>query len=234
MRFWLCLAAAIATPLLVVAACSSDDGTTPPAPDAGSVDVPAPTDAGGKEEPDVFRSTDGCLLYRTGFKNGTSAQALPRADVPSGVAWTNPAGAQAPGDQAFASVVLDEGQETAELRLGEFKLDVPDSAETWGIEVELKRQAPEGGVLDAEIAVVIEGEGPTPKILKAPWPRSIVGTHVYGQAIDTWKVNLFPRHVNRQTFAAIVRAKKDPDGGVPGAVTALVDSVRVQVWYCPK
>ena len=96
--------------------------------------------------------------------------------------------------------------------------------------LELKRRAPDGGVEDARIDVEIEGKTSRFKYVSKPWPTSIVGTHAYGQAVDTWGVDLFPVDVNKPTFAARLTVKRTADA--IGPVTAVVDSLRIAVHFC--
>lgn len=224
-------------------ACSDNTPATPATEDAGSTND---DDGGGNNPPlDASQLEDGgqppgdgehiapngCRLQSTGFKSGKKADIVPRADAPGAINWTNPNGALAE-DGNFASVTLGDGQQSSSLRVSDFGFTVPDIAETWGIEVELKRRAPDGGLADAKIEVEIEGVVSRFKYVDGPWPTSIVGTHPYGQAVDTWGVDLYPRHVNAKTFAAKVSVKRTPN--LPGRVTGIVDALRVAIWYCPN
>lgn len=219
----------------VFVACSDDTAVTPGGRtdggeggsqgDAGQ----GVTDAG----PDGPRSNDGCLLKTTDYRSGAKAENVPRTDITGAVDWTNVEGALSE-DGKFATVTLNDGQESAELKVSQFGIKLPDTAETWGIEVELKRRAPDGGVEDARIDLAIEGKPDVKwKFLKGPWPTKIVGTHVYGQPVDTWGVDLYASDVNKDSFAARLWVKKAADAG-PGPITATVDSMKVAVWYCPK
>lgn len=217
-------------------ACSDETATSPGATDGGggaeggtSGDgAPRPSDAGT----DAPISPTGCPLATTGYRSGAKAENIPRTDIAGGVSWTDVEGALSE-DGKLATVTLDDGQESAELRVSQFGIKLPDTAETWGIEVQLKRRAPDGGVEDSRVDLAIEGKAVAWKYVKGPWPTKIVGTHHYGQAIDTWGVDLYPSDVNRDSFAAKLWVKKSADAG-PGPVTATVDSLKVAVWYCPK
>ncbi len=135
-------------------------------------------------------------------------------------------------DGQLATVTLAEGQESAKLRVGGFGFAIPDTAETWGIEVELKRRAPDGGVQDNQVNLEIEGKTSRFKYVTGDWPTTIVGTHAYGQAVDTWGVDLYPADVNKTSFAATLTVKRAP--GAVGPVTAVVDSMKIAVHYCPN
>lgn len=217
-------------------ACSDTSGADPLIPeDGGGGD--ATEDAQGEEDAghEGPVSPDGCRLVTTDYRSGSKAENLPRPDVPGAVDWVDVEDALNE-DGKFASVTLDDGQESAELRVSGFGLDLAESVETWGIEVQLKRRAPDGGVEDAKLTLAIDGLTDDQidwKYVKGPWPSRIVGTHHYGQALDTWKVDLYPHHVNSDTFAARLSVRKQGDAG-PGPVTALVESMKVAIWYCPK
>jgi hypothetical protein len=218
--------------LIVFIACSADD---PPAAsssgDAGDGGKQNPNDGPQDAKSDAPQAPDGCYLVSTGYKSGKKAENLPRTDITGAVNWTNVEDALEE-DGKFATVTLNDGQESAELRVSQYGLDVPDDVDTWGIEVELKRRAQDGGVEDSKVDLVVPGKPTTFKFLEGPWPRLIVGTHHYGQAIDTWGIDLFPSDVNKPAFAAKLWVKKAPDAG-PAPVVAYVESIKVAVWYCP-
>lgn len=229
---------AIASALVFVActslfiACTDDpsSGVTPDT-DAGDLEQEVGSNDKDKDtDQDDKRSPSGCLLTTTGFKIGAKAENVARDDVPNAVSWNDVENALT-DDGAFATVTLAEGEESATLRVSDFNLAIPETGETWGIEVELKRRAPDGGVEDARIDVEIEGKPSRFKYVVSPWPMSIVGTHAYGQAVDTWGVDLYPSDVNNRSFAAKLSVKRTE--GVTGPVTALVDSLKVAVHYCP-
>lgn len=177
----------------------------------------------------IVISPDGCPLTSTGYTSGSKAENVARTDVTNTAEWTDVANALEE-DGMFASVTLGEGQESATLRVSDFKLAVPNDKETWGMEVELKRRAVDGGIEDSRIDVEIEGKTSTFKYVNGPWPTTILGTHHYGQAIDTWGVDLFPADVNKPNFAAKISVKRAE--GVTGPVIAVVESVKVAVHYC--
>ncbi len=231
----LALALASSTVGLFVA-CSDETPKTPstdepPGPD-GSSQQPGDDEDAGYDGP---VAPNGCRLKTTDYRSGAKAENLARPDNPNAVAWSDVENALGE-DGKVASVTLNDGQESAELRISEFGINLPDSVETWGIEVELKRQAPEGGVEDAKVTLAVDGKTDSEidwKYVKGPWPRSIMGTHHYGQAVDTWKMDLYPKDVNTKTFAARLWVRKQADAGT-GPVTANVEAMKVAVWYCPN
>ena len=240
MRAVLIAVALLSASAAVFFACSDDTPATPGGSDGGSETGSSPSD-GGQEPidggPDVLVSPTGCPLKTTDYRAGSKAESRPRTDIAGGVDWANVEGALSE-DGKFATVSLNDGQESAELRVSQFGVQLPPNAETWGIEVQLKRRAPDGGVEDVRMDIEIPGkaEGARPnnwKFVKGDWPTKIVGTHHYGQAIDTWGVDLYPADVATDGFAAKLWVKKKPDAGT-GPVFAIVDSIKVAVWYCLK
>jgi hypothetical protein len=236
----LVLGPAFTSLLLMLAACSENAAPVSPPLDGSErgnseTTTPIPPNrnpsADASDDSGVKRAPTGCILQSTGLTEGKKAESLPRSDVPNAAAWANPSQAIA-SDAQFATVTLGEGQESATLRVSDFGFNVPATAETWGIEVELKRRAPDGGVADSRIDVEIEGKPSRFKFMSSAWPTSIVGTHIYGQAVDTWGVDLFPADVNKPTFAATLTVKRAP--GSSGPVTATVDSLKAAVNYCPE
>ncbi|MBX3223495.1 MAG: hypothetical protein KF795_23480 [Labilithrix sp.] len=232
MRVAIFAALALSASAAVVFACGSDTPASPAEADSGggATDKDGGTDAPSGEDAGGNRAPTGCLLKTTDYTIGTKADNVARTDIQNGVDWTDVDGALSEDGQ-FASVTLEEGQESSELRVSGFGFTIPDTAETWGIEVELKRRAVDGGVEDHQINVEVEGKPTRFKYVKGPWPTSIVGTHAYGQAVDTWGINLFPSDVNKATFAAKVSVKRAAN--IVGPVTAIVDSLKIAVHFCP-
>jgi hypothetical protein len=218
---------------LTYAACSSDDSANPNSdagsPDGGGeIEDAPPSDGGTKFSP------TGCPLKSTGFRSAKKAENLARAGAAN---WTNPPGALTE-DGAFAQVTLNDAQESAELRVSDFGFALPATAETWGIVVELKRRTlTDGGfVQSGQVNVEIEGKTTTFKFdaAKFYWPTKIIGRHGYGQEVDTWGADLFPADVNKPTFAAKLWARRVAGQGVAGPVTATVESLKAEIWYCEK
>lgn len=225
MRAVIAVVLAVSACPCILVACTDDTAATPTAT-AGAV-------AGGTpaREPGNNRAPSGCQLETTDYRAGAKAENVPRGDVANTADWSNVEGALS-DDGKFATVTLGEGQESSTLRVSHFGFRIPDTAETWGIEVELKRRAPNGGVEDSRIDVEIEGKPSRFKYIDGPWPKSIVGTHAYGQAVDTWGVDLFPADANKSTFAAKLTVKRTADA--PSSVTANVDSLKIAVHFCPE
>ena len=188
-------------------------------------------------------SSDGkCIIWCTPYQKAGKIESLKRADVTGKQnAWTNPGGGLQQ-DAELATVTLAEGEESEYLSVTGFDFSaITDERETWGIQVELTRQSDDGGAGDALIEVIIDGQQDRvrKKILEnkknpsglASWPRLQIGTHHYGQALDTWGTNLNPADVRKPTFGARIAAKRL--SGISSApVTATVDSLKVSVCYC--
>jgi hypothetical protein len=241
MRFALAVSAiAVINASVFFVACGEDEAT--PGSDGGTGEGGSSGSSGGSSGgdldaaigPDVKRTKDGCILFSTGHKSGKKAENIARTDISGAVNWQNPEGAISEDDKV-ATIILDDNQESAELKVSDFGLTLPAGAETWGIVVELKRQTQtDGGIIQSsQIAVDIEGKPSRPTFDndKLYWPTRIVGRHGYGQEVDTWGVDLFPDDVTKASFAAKLWARKGRDGGAPGPITGVVDSLKVAVWY---
>lgn len=233
----------ISASVSVFLACSSDSTGATSTQDAGKTTT-GTDDSGVVQQAlgDGGVTPTGCSLIGTTAHVGKVAKSVVRDDKPDGIPWTNPEGAL-DEDGQFASVVLDDGQESAELNISDFGFEIPASYETWGMVVQLKRQVTtDGGVIQSSyVNVGIDGKSPGFKFDSASfyWPTKIVGTHDYGAPIDTWLVDLFPSDINAKTFSAKLWAKKAPvtaegPNSVTGPVTATVEALRVIVWFCPK
>lgn len=182
-----------------------------------------PVDAGQK-----------CQIATIGFDEGTVVQSLPRASEggAGGVPWTDLENAKS-ADEQFAKVTLAAGQESEELRITGFSFKLPAGAIFQGVEAQVKRQAPEGGIVDGFIALVgVKDQPGRGKFIATPWPSSIVGTHHYGQATDTWGMDLNPPDVEPADFGVGIWVKRDPNSAGPTNATALLDSIKIRVAYC--
>ena len=201
------------------------DDVTLPAPDAPDAAV---TDGDGH---DPLNGQDaGCTIKSVGPASGTTATNVPGSGAGT-IAWGAPENARTI-DGLFAQATLDTGQATERLRITGFGLAVPPSARIKGVEVEFKRQASDLGVGDGNIELWLDGKpSDRPKTLGAPWPRLIVGTHHYGQAVDTWGNDLTPELVGRQGFGVEIYALRRPDAGA-GPADAKIESMRITIFYC--
>lgn len=207
----------------------------------GTSDTPADADAGGESS---SGSTSGssssstssgstapdsgkCQIVTAGPNVGTVLKSVSRGT--GTVPWTDLDGAK-DVDDTFAKTVLAAGEESEELQITGFGFDLPEGVVFQGVEVQLKRQAPDGGIADGQIALVgVQNQVGRGKFIASPWPTSIVGTHHYGQATDTWGMDLNPPDVERPEFGVALWVKR-ADG--PVSATALVESIRVRVFYC--
>ncbi|MBX3192587.1 MAG: hypothetical protein KF819_36720 [Labilithrix sp.] len=212
----------------LLAGCGSDE-TSPGASD----DAAANGDAGALPENDGGKFSDGGCIKQAGPKQGTVAVSRSRPNVTGGKPWATPENARAV-DEMFASATLGEGEETEEIRITDFGFRVPTSARITGIVVQLKRQAPQAGVVDGLIGLVYAGERPSsrPKFMSTPWPDTIVGTHHYGYfEEDTWGDDVTANDVMQPDFGVTFFAKRQGDAGADER-TANVESILVNVFYC--
>ena len=241
MRFaYVVAVACIASGTAVFLACSDDPPATPSGTSTSSSTSSTSSSSGqppgdDDDEPEVDsgikRAPNGCILHSTDYQKAGKAESLPRDGVSGGgVVWTTPEGAISE-DGNFAIVSLEDGQESATLVLTDYKFDIPADKATYGITVQLKRQSLDAGIRDSAIEVILDtNEIPRSKFVGSDWPRVIVGTHHYGQEVDTWGTDLNPPNINRTAFGARISAKRNP--GVTGPVLGRVDSVKIRVSYC--
>lgn len=236
----------------LLCACSSDPSAPPPpavvgGTDSGTSPTPSPpstdeftvgADYEGQLDPAIphakepAKSRDGCLLKGTQFVSGKIAKSDGGGGGGAGVAWTTPENALAL-DQKYAEVTLNDGEESQTLRISDFGFAIPADIVTWGVEFELTRQAPQGGIADVRVDFDF-GDLVAAKFtfLEGLWPVSAVGKHIYGQATENWGIDLLPTSVSQATFTAKLKVKKV--GNVAGPVVAKVDAIRVSTWFCPR
>lgn len=212
---------------------SSNDGngsSTSSSSGGSSGDI---TSSSGSTSGEPIDAGKECQIATIGFDEGTVAQSLARAsEGDGGVPWTDVDNAKAT-DEKFAKVTLAAGQESQELRITGFSFKLPAGAIFQGVEAQLHRQAPDGGIVDGFIALVgVKNQPGRGKFIATPWPSSIVGTHHYGQATDTWGMDLNPPDVEPADFGVGIWVKRDPNAPGPANATALVDSLKIRVAYC--
>lgn len=216
---------------LFALACGGSD--SPPAPDDGAGSSSSSTSSsssggtGSSSSSGGPQISGGCEAIPIGPKAGTVFTSVART---GGTAkWTETENAKAE-DGTFAKAVLAAGEETEELRVSGFGFELPEGVVFQGVEVQLKRQAPDGGIVDGIISLVgVPNQAGRGKFIATSWPSSIVGTHHYGQATDTWGMDLDPPDVQTADFGVSLWVKRE--GAAPSA-TALVESILVTVFYC--
>jgi hypothetical protein len=232
-RFALAAAASsLVTAAAFATACGSD--ATAATPDDGGAGegstLPTEDAAPDDDRHDPLNGQDaGCPLKVDGPRSGTTAASVPRSG--SGIAWATPENARTI-DTQFALATLDLGQTSEHLRITDFGFAIPASATIKGVEVEFKRQAGDTGIADGNIELWLDGKpSDRPKFLASSWPRTIVGTHHYGQAVDTWGNDLTPELVGKPGFGVEIYALRKPDAGA-GPIEARVESMRITIFYC--
>jgi hypothetical protein len=202
---------------------SGDGGTDGGSAADGSTSPDEATDGG----PFMAHQDAGCpLKYST--KPGTVASSVPRSGA-KGKAWDNTAGALKI-DGTYAQVVLTDGEQSELLRVTGYGFKIPAAATIKGVVVQLKRQG-ENKIVDGNIELWLDGApSDRPKFMASGWPTNI-GTHHYGQEIDTWGNDLTPDLVGKPGFGTEIWATRREDAGT-GPATAAVESLIITVWYC--
>ena len=170
----------------------------------------------------------GCPVKYLGPKPGTIAVSAPRAGA-TGIAWSSPTNARTVDGQ-YARAIVTDGEQTELLRVTGFGFNVPANVIIKGVVVELKRQG-DNKIVDGNIALWLDGvASDRPKFVATGWPTKI-GTHHYGQEVDTWGNDLTPDLVGRPGFGTEIFAKRREDAGT-GPVPAEIESLLVTIWYC--
>jgi hypothetical protein len=226
---------AVAVAVAVVVACSSssagDGGSGNDAGNAGSDGGSPDSGNPGDDDGDAGFTTNadaGCPLEFQGPKSGSVAASVPRAGSTS-VAWSDPEKALTV-DGMFAHVMLDVDQASEHLRVTGYGFSIPEAASIKGVVVELKRQG-NNQIVDGNIELWLDGvPSSRPKYVASGWPVAI-GTHHYGQEIDTWGDDLSPELVGRAGFGTEIYALRREDAGT-GAVEGDVESLLITIWYC--
>jgi hypothetical protein len=218
-----------------VACGSSDTGADGNDDDAGPGTFGGDSgDPPDDEQPDggIFMShaDAGCPVKYAGPNPGTIAQSIPRSGVTTGKAWSNPSGGLKVDGQ-FAEAPLGVGEQTELLRVTGYGFKIPSNVSIKGVVVQLKRQ---GGttVVDGNIELWLDGvASDRPKFIASGWPSKI-GTHHYGQEVDTWGNDLTPALINQPGFGSEIWAKRREDAGATGTALADIESLIVTIWYC--
>lgn len=225
--------------VLTVVACGGSDGTGSIGDSEGGTGngeggAGADGGCGDPNEPaEVFTTHPdaGCNLKLAGPRSGNVATSVARTGS-EGVAWSTPGNARNV-DCEFAKATVGDDQSTELLRVTDFGFSLPPAAKIMGVVVQVKRQAPEVGIADGNIELWLDGvPSDRPKLLASGWPRAIVGTHHYGQEIDTWGNDLTPELVAKPGFGVEIYAKRRQDDAGAGPKPANVESMRITIWYC--
>ncbi len=204
---------------------SGEDGTSSSSSSSGGSSTSS--SSGGTTSSGSSGLSGGCPAIAVGPKTATVVTSVPRQA--GGIPWTDLDNAKTV-DDAFAKTMLAAGEESEELRLTGFGFELPPGVVFQGVEVELKRQAPDGGIVDGIISLVgVPNQVGRGKFIATSWPSSIVGTHHYGQATDTWGMDLNPPDVTTPDFGVALWVKREAG---PDSATALVESIQVRVFYC--
>lgn len=220
-------------------ACGSETASPGPDDGGGSGDgTTLPTEDSATDHDPLNGVDAGCPVKSDGPRSGATAASVPRAGA-TGIAWASPENARSVDGQ-FARATLDLGQTSEHLRITDFGFTLPAAARIKGVEVEFKRQAADTGIIDGYtndgrpdgIKLWLDGRpSDRPKSLAATWPRTIVGTHHYGQAVDTWGDDLTPELVGRPGFGVEIYALHKQDAGA-GPIEATIESMRITIFYC--
>ena len=219
----------------LAAACGAD-GATPAGADVNvnlsdggvvkPIDSPDPADT---DLPYMSHADAGCSVKFIGPRPGTIAVSVPRSGEAASIPWTNPQNAFAV-DGKFSRAELNLDEESEYLRVTGYGFSLPPTATVKGIVVQLKRQG-SNAIADGIVNLWLDKvPAERPKVLNSPWPRTL-GTHHYGQEVDTWGNDLTPAEISKPGFGAQLYAKRNADAGA-GAVAAEVESLQLTVWYC--
>ena len=131
---------------------------------------------------------------------------------------------------AYAHADVDVDQQTELLRVTGYGFNLPASVTIKGVVVELKRQGA-NKVVDGNIELWLDGmPSSRPKFVASGWPIAI-GTHHYGQEVDTWGDDLTPALVGKPGFGTEIWARRREDAGT-GPAPADVESLIITIWYC--
>lgn len=218
----------------LVVACGSGESSGSAEGEGGTTgaDGGAGVDDPTEEETDggiyMTHADAGCPLKYAGPNPGTIAVSVPRSGA-TGIPWAGPTNALTVDGQYARSTVTD-GEQTELLRVTGFGFKVPSNVLIKGVVVELKRQG-DNEIVDGNIDLWLDGvAGDRPKFVASGWPTKI-GTHHYGQEVDTWGNDLTPDLLGRAGFGTEVFAKRREDAGT-GPVAADVESLLITIWYC--
>jgi hypothetical protein len=220
-------------------ACGSDTPATPAEEDGGGAGLDGSFGRDSSEPPDepepdggVFRTPNadaGCPLKYAGPRNGIVAASVPRPNTTGGIPWESPEKGLTV-DTMYARAVLDDDQQSELLRVTNYGFTIPPTASIKGIVVQLKRRG-ENKIVDGNIQLWLDGvPSDRPKFVASGWPTNI-GTHHYGQEVDTWGNDLTPELVGKTGFGTEIWSKRRTDAGT-GPIPGEVESLIMTVWYC--
>lgn len=220
---------------LSVACGGSDSGSAVIGDDGGAAGDGGTGDGGSPAEGDtdgaVFMAGNdaGCPVKYAGPNPGTIAESIPRPGATGGIPWQNPRNALTV-DGAYAHADVNENQQTELLRVTGYGFNLPATVTIKGVVVELKRKGA-NKIVDGNIELWLDGmPSSRPKFVASGWPVAI-GTHHYGQEVDTWGDTLTPALVGKPGFGTEIWALRRADAGT-GPAPADVESLIITIWYC--
>jgi hypothetical protein len=227
---WLAALACLGAGALAAGCGGSDEGKAVVGGDGGALDGRGPP-AEGDTDGGIFMTGNdaGCPVKFVGPNPGTIAASVPRPNATGDIAWQSPMNALTVNG-AFAHADVSDEQQTELLRVTGYGFDLPSTVTIKGVVVELKRQGA-NKIVDGNIELWLDGVASSrPKLFASGWPVSI-GTHHYGQEVDTWGDALTPALVGKPGFGAELWARRREDAGT-GPAPADVESLIITVWYC--
>lgn len=167
-----------------------------------------------------------------------SADQLP---VPGSISWTDIGNTQASDDQYARCTIpgggIPEPVGSTDLRLYDFRFDIPPLSRINGIELHIERKYTRSGstsatVVDGRIQLhdgsQFIGED---KAGAHNWTLNTDTVDIYGGNEDIWGASLTASLINSSEFGIVIRAKRQGNIGNEASITADIDHVVLTVHY---
>lgn len=147
----------------------------------------------------------------------------------SASSWTDPSNSLVSDNQYATASFPVNGDYSDHLQVTDFGFNLPASSVILGILVEVEHYGDR--VKDNQIRIVKGGTiGSSDRSLTNNWPNSDTGSYFqYGGSTDLWGEAWTESDINATNFGFAISARRV--GGGPSTATALVDHIRITVYY---
>ena len=146
--------------------------------------------------------------------------------------WTNPGQITSPGDNNYATQLLNAGATTNYLQSSSYGFNIPTNATITGITVVINRDNSGSGAINDNVVKLVNSTGTITGTNFAGgaaqnWAEPNLATATYGSSTNLWGATWTPAIINSPNFGVVVSAVS----GSGSQRTLNVDYIQVNVSY---
>ncbi|MBI5107580.1 MAG: hypothetical protein HZA62_02430 [Rhodocyclales bacterium] len=142
--------------------------------------------------------------------------------------WTN-SGNAASSNNSYATVSLDDGEQSDYLQCTNFNFTIPSSATINGITVSIERKSTATNTADRRVRIVKGGTRGSDDLASSTGYPSSDTVAAYGGSAALWSETWTAADINSTGFGAALSAEKTDNSG--GARTVSIDHIEITVDY---